>query len=415
MHHLNLRKIPDVDYKFVKKVRFSCAYLFRIEINGKYLLVKDEQGRNTYQPVGGVYKYTANDFFSFTQAEQCTRLGTDSDLDNDLRIVLPRNRVNAFEKWYHREKGRETVCDLHREFQEEIINRIQSINPKIFETISYVHCGEHTEAEKWGADDINIRIADIVELKPTPEQKKELLRLLEHKNTTYRFATPEEIYDLGRVAGGAQVQTISNHTKKILPSFEKNLIKTKHTGKLYTCTVPQTAEDEDNELWEVLPKADMSQDFTFISYNSEHSKSVWQFCATNASTLNNFWIDRKNVGENWNKDVEKALYASTCRKAIVFIDEDYLKRSTACLVEAKMILERKIPHIIVLVDITRSDVQKQFKQWICDELVEMDKLTVFKNLFAFDIATGINTSTFELNEFCLPRILEAHSNLGTYT
>src|SRR5690554_6335332 len=41
-------------YRF-KHIRVSAAYIFKIEIDGKYLLVK---GRNIdqFQPVGGVYK-----------------------------------------------------------------------------------------------------------------------------------------------------------------------------------------------------------------------------------------------------------------------------------------------------------------------------------------------------------------------
>lgn len=39
-----------------KQVRFSLAYLFRIKIDGKYLLVKNSKIANQYQPIGGVYK-----------------------------------------------------------------------------------------------------------------------------------------------------------------------------------------------------------------------------------------------------------------------------------------------------------------------------------------------------------------------
>ena len=105
-----------IHYRNAKKIRFSCAYLFRICINGKYFLVKDEQGRNTFQPVGGVYKYTDDSFFEKTHAVQCMRFGNDSDLDCDLRIIVPRGKVSKFFKWYKKEIGRETQKNLYREF-----------------------------------------------------------------------------------------------------------------------------------------------------------------------------------------------------------------------------------------------------------------------------------------------------------
>src|SRR5690242_2262007 len=39
------------------EIRLSISYLYRIEMNGKYLLIKSYRIPNTYQPVGGVYKY----------------------------------------------------------------------------------------------------------------------------------------------------------------------------------------------------------------------------------------------------------------------------------------------------------------------------------------------------------------------
>ena len=38
-------------------IRISFAYLFRIQVDGKYFLVKNGRGTQKYQPVGGAYKY----------------------------------------------------------------------------------------------------------------------------------------------------------------------------------------------------------------------------------------------------------------------------------------------------------------------------------------------------------------------
>nr|WP_241158244.1 hypothetical protein [Adlercreutzia sp. ZJ138] len=34
----------------------SAAYLFRIKVGGKYLLIRGNRIKDQYQPVGGVYK-----------------------------------------------------------------------------------------------------------------------------------------------------------------------------------------------------------------------------------------------------------------------------------------------------------------------------------------------------------------------
>ena len=53
---------------FNKDIYISFSYLYRIEIEGKYLLVRGELLDDRYQPVGGVYKYyqEASDFLKGT-------------------------------------------------------------------------------------------------------------------------------------------------------------------------------------------------------------------------------------------------------------------------------------------------------------------------------------------------------------
>ncbi|WP_374123545.1 SMODS-associated NUDIX domain-containing protein [Leptotrichia hongkongensis] len=43
-------------FRWNKNIRLSCAYLFQIKQDGKYLLIKGNQIEQ-YQPVSGVYKY----------------------------------------------------------------------------------------------------------------------------------------------------------------------------------------------------------------------------------------------------------------------------------------------------------------------------------------------------------------------
>lgn len=401
----------DLKYGNANNIRFSCAYLFRIKINDKYLLVKDEQGRGTFQPVGGVYKYFDDSIFSRTHAVQCTRFGNNSDLDNDLRIIVPRKYVHRFKRWYRKEVGRETPDNLYREFQEEIIERIGFLDLSAFDTIQYRYCGVNIDPSRWGEKDMQVRIADIVELIPTPQQSKVLLSLLEGESDVYHFATKEEIYNFGCTDGNL-VPTISPHTIKILPEEETKLKHNRRTNKCYTCTKPVQAPAEESETWKNIEKTDTSKPFTFISYNSLHGKMVWDFCFQNNPPLENVWIDRKQVSENWQNNVKNALESSHCEKALVFISKEYLLRSTACYYETSLIVDNNVPHLVILVDVDINYIKKTIRDWTYCDVADKEKLRSFKKLFYYDDDNGhINCSFFSLNSKDLSKMWEAYSNL----
>lgn len=106
-----------------KEIRLTIAYLFRIEVNGKYLLVKSNRLNNTYQPVGGVYKY-----FHPEATQELNKLGifpdnnipNDEDSEYDLRLKQKQKwKLKKFLNWFFENKQRET--DPWREFYEELI------------------------------------------------------------------------------------------------------------------------------------------------------------------------------------------------------------------------------------------------------------------------------------------------------
>lgn len=395
----------------VNNVRFSCAYLFRIKVGDKYLLVKDEQGRGTFQPVGGVYKYLEDNFFAKTHAVQCTRFGTNSDLDCDLRVIVPRKYAQRFNRWYKKEIERETADNLYREFQEEILDRIDILDPADFETIKYRYCGEHIESDRLGESDLQIRIADVVELIPTPAQTKAFMELSEHESNVYCFASKEEIYNLG-CSKGHQVPTIATHSRKILIEEEHRLKRNRRSNVYYSCKREVEAPAVQSENWKNIEKAELDKPFTFISYNSSYGKTVWDFCCDNRPPFDNLWIDRKNVAENWLENARNALDSAFCEKAVMFINKEYLIRSTACYQEASMIVQNKIPHIIVLMDVDQKYIRDAIKDWIYCDVADKDKLRVFKKLFHYDDDTGhFNCSLFSLNSKDMERMWQAYSNL----
>ena len=56
-HDQGLKTWFDTQIRYREKnIRLSFSYLFRIEVDGKYLLVRGHRMNNQFQPIGGVYK-----------------------------------------------------------------------------------------------------------------------------------------------------------------------------------------------------------------------------------------------------------------------------------------------------------------------------------------------------------------------
>lgn len=79
-------------------VRISAAYLFRIRIGGKFLLIRGNRIRDQYQPVGGVFQYFAGAEPGFREmgCNPDDRMKSSSSDPRDLRVILPRKNVLKF-------------------------------------------------------------------------------------------------------------------------------------------------------------------------------------------------------------------------------------------------------------------------------------------------------------------------------
>ncbi len=73
-------------FRWNKNIRLSCAYLFQIKQDGKYLLIKGNRIEQ-YQPVGGVYKY----YNSFNEVKSKLELEDESEShfyeNGDLKLI----------------------------------------------------------------------------------------------------------------------------------------------------------------------------------------------------------------------------------------------------------------------------------------------------------------------------------------
>lgn len=204
-------------FKSSKPVRVTVAYLFRIEVNGKYVLIKrHKKDRVGYQPVGGAFKFFKEEnreLFDKLGIEPCDHVPPDEDTEYDLRIrINKRKNLIEFLKWFESRKNRE--IDPWREFYEELI--APGLLPsEPFRHVKYVFIGKHTEgilpSPVFPIDEF--RYAEIYELRPETDVQKTAIANLLNKQGEIIFASPDEI----RKGSSFNGETILPHTFKILP------------------------------------------------------------------------------------------------------------------------------------------------------------------------------------------------------
>ncbi len=217
-------------------VRISFAYLYRIKVGNKYLLVKNERGTGKYQPVGGVYKLFGNEKLELKnlyQVKDDDKISIDESSRDDYRLRLENKYLRKFVKRFDKGSEREQIYNLSREFREELVETgIVGWNQ-----ITYRVCGRHMTELRFGDhfQCYELLLADVVELLPTSEQQTSLEQLVNQHSDMYRFATPEEITSLGiNTENGDLRETIADHTRKIIQENEGQLMKTSDVGKTYT-------------------------------------------------------------------------------------------------------------------------------------------------------------------------------------
>jgi hypothetical protein len=204
-------------YRPNKPIRITTAYLFRIEMNGKFLLIKRHKNdRAGFQPVGGTFKYLKDEnreLFDNLSIEPCNNVPRDADTENDLRIIMnKRKKLYKYLRWFENKKNRE--LDPWREFYEELI-KPGLIPSSTFQHIQYSFIKKKEElaipSPAYPIDEF--RYAEIYELKfENDSQKKAFARLANNENII--LATPYEI----RKGSSDTGLTILPHSIKILPS-----------------------------------------------------------------------------------------------------------------------------------------------------------------------------------------------------
>lgn len=220
-------------------IRISFAYLFRIKVDGKYLLVRNGRGTGKYQPVGGAYKtknkeknYLKDNFY----LAEDNKIPVDAASKNDYRMFVPASKLKSFVRRFDKTIDRELVKSLEREFREELI----ATGILDFEKIRYRYCGRHFTSIEFSRHFrcYELLLADIVELLPTSEQEDKLRELIKSDSNEYYFATKEEIEHCGIVEGTDNLkEVIADHAFKILEETEQYLKKIRRDKGIYKVNI----------------------------------------------------------------------------------------------------------------------------------------------------------------------------------
>ena len=181
-----------------KEIRISIAYLYRININGKYLLVKNSR-RNYFQPVGGAFKTLpgSEKIFESLNIKSDRIIETQNGIaKNDLRVFVKGLNVIEFIEWFNSKQDRET--SPWREFCEELISP-NTLPYKEFRYIDYKYKGTiQTPIINLDSGEKGMFIYEIFDLVANNEQLLILEELQKKGNTTdYIWAEEYLINRLG--------------------------------------------------------------------------------------------------------------------------------------------------------------------------------------------------------------------------
>lgn len=217
-------------------VRISFAYLYRIKIGNKYLLVPNSRNTGKFQPVGGVYKFFGDEKMklkNLCHIMDDDKIPIDKSSKNDYRLRMENRYLRKFVRRFNSKKAsRERIDNVSREFREELVEK----GIVGWDKISYRYCGRFMSDLRFEEhfQIYEMQLFDVVELNPTLAQELDLEKLLSREDDAYRFATAEQIRSLGMdSSAGKLYEWIGDQTKKTLQEYETKLMRVHGTGKEY--------------------------------------------------------------------------------------------------------------------------------------------------------------------------------------
>ena len=206
-------------------IRISFAYLYRIKIDNKYLLIKNRHNTGKFQPVGGAYRMSDDERKYLVKKYHVVdddKVALDQSSRNDYRLYIKNKYLRDFVKRFDDEADRERVSCLSREFKEEMIDS----GILKWKNIKYRVCGRNITGIRFSEhfQVYELLLADIVEVLLTEEQISDIKKMMTKTTNYLRFCTSKEIKHLGvDVDSGNLTETIGDHTKFILQDYEEEL------------------------------------------------------------------------------------------------------------------------------------------------------------------------------------------------
>lgn len=217
-------------------IRISFAYLYRVKIGDKYLLVLNSRNTGKYQPIGGVYKLLGNEKMELKNLFHIMdddKIPIDQSSKDDYRFRMENKYLRKFVKRFNNKNtSRERIDNVSREFKEEVIEK----GILDWKTISYRYCGRFMSDLRFENhfQTYELQLFDIVELLPTQEQEQDLYRLIGQDSYLYYFATAKQITSLGiDTSSGMLHETIGDQTETTIQENEASLMKVPGVGKTY--------------------------------------------------------------------------------------------------------------------------------------------------------------------------------------
>ena len=204
---------------FRRYVRLSISYLYRIKVDGKYLLIKGRR-HDQFQPVGGVFKVypTGKARLVEWEALDDNLYAIDPLGADDLRVRIRGKYITPFSDGSMTVEERET--DSWREFQEELVAS-GFLSPNLFQHVRADYVGTGDTGLRWGAQPQSLELiyAEVFELIPTEDQAVALRAAVGGNDRLY-WASEEEIRRQGASLGQGVVKAISEHSLWIVePKF----------------------------------------------------------------------------------------------------------------------------------------------------------------------------------------------------
>lgn len=202
-----------MNYEENELIRVSMSYLYKIQINDKYLLIKSRK-KDSYQPIGGCYMFKENAREFFNNYSITLIDPTIKEYLNDFRLYVPKKFLPQFIEWYNKEIDRE--LNLDREFFEELCLENNFIKKEDFSDVTFrkIKDGNYKIGRYGNFTTDCIFYMDIV--KPNLQTKHiELLKDIAHKSNNILILASREEIEQGFIFINNEKKFIGDHTPRI--------------------------------------------------------------------------------------------------------------------------------------------------------------------------------------------------------